>query len=76
VQGLVNISTNIITNPVESVKSGIACGHVAIAGAYNNVMWLQGILQHESEIRLNSTSTSSSNNSSSENKQYLGVQRV
>jgi hypothetical protein len=46
VQGLVNAGTNIITNPVESVKSGIAFGHVAITGAYNNVMWLKGMLQH------------------------------
>jgi hypothetical protein len=47
VQGLVNAGTNIITSPVESVKSGIAFGQVAITGAYNNAMWLKGMLQHD-----------------------------
>jgi hypothetical protein len=47
VQGLVNASTNITTNPVESVKSGIAFGQVAITGAYNNVMWLKSMLSHD-----------------------------
>jgi hypothetical protein len=49
VQGLVNASANIITNPVDSVKSGIAFGHVAFTGAYNNAMWLKGMLSHDNK---------------------------